>query len=191
MQTPNFAMNTSDIDVIAPPAEKRCTAHLFRPNKRSCLGDKTLALNSPLRISDNPMLWPPAILFDAVYAGAVLYHFGTQTLKDDVLGTWKNIFYPGGVMTVAHADYKAILDKRAAPAAKAQEDSRDRKARREARSGPSGPDTFDMLMTLPYIMVPPNELQAMLREAEEKAEAMERRRVHEKVDTWMKQITPQ
>ena len=47
-----------------------------------------------------------------------------------------------------------------------------------------------MLMTLPYIMVPRDELQSMLREAEEKAEEMERIRVHEKVDTWMQQITP-
>jgi hypothetical protein len=47
-----------------------------------------------------------------------------------------------------------------------------------------------MLMTLPYIMVPRNELQAMLREAEEEAEAEERSSMHEKVDTRMKQITP-
>ena len=47
-----------------------------------------------------------------------------------------------------------------------------------------------MLMTLPYIMVPRDELQSMLREAEEKVEEMERIRVHEKVDTWMKKITP-
>jgi hypothetical protein len=45
-----------------------------------------------------------------------------------------------------------------------------------------GPDTFDMLMTLPYIMVPRNELQAMLRGAKEKAEAEEQRRVQEKVN---------
>ena len=191
MQTPNFAMNTSDIDVTAPPAEKRCTAHLFEPDKRYYLGRETLPPGPPLRISDNPLSWPPAVLFDAVYAGAVLEHFGTETLKDEVARTWNNIFYPGGVVTAVHADHKATLDKRAASAAKTQKDNQNRTARREARSGPSGPDTFDMLMTLPYIMVPPNELQAMLREAEEKAEAMEQRRVHEKVDTWMKQITPQ
>ena len=178
-------MDTSDIDPTAPPAEKRYTAHLFEPDERSYLGDGSLPLGSPLRISDDPMLWPPAILFDAVYAGAVLHHFGTQTLKDEVTGTWKNI-YPGGVMTAAHADYEAITDERATFAERTQK-AQDLKPRHEARSGP---DTFDMLMTLPYIMVPRNELQGMLREAEEKAEAMEQRRVHEKVDTWMKQITP-
>jgi hypothetical protein len=110
------------------------------------------------------MLWPPAIPFDAIYAGAVLHHFGTQRLEDEVTGTWKSVFYPDGVVTAAHTS-----------------------ARREARSTP---DTFDMLMALPYIMVPRNELQATLRESEAKAEAAEQRRVHDKVDTWMKQITP-
>jgi hypothetical protein len=174
-------MDTSDIDPTAPPADTRCTAHLFEPDERSYLGDQSLPLGSPLRISDDPMLWPPAILFDAVYAGAGLHHFGTQTLKDEVTGTWENIFYPSGVMTVALADYQAMTS--AERAQKAQ----DRRALYEARSRP---DAFDMLMTLPYIMVPENELQAMLREAEEKAKAEERRRVHEKVDTWMTQITP-
>src|SRR5579863_5782211 len=55
---------------------------------------------------------------------------------------------------------------------------------------PSDPDTFNMLMTLPYIMMPRDELCAMLREAKEKAEAREQGCVHEKVDNWMKQITP-
>ena len=44
-----------------------------------------------------------------------------------------------------------------------------------------------MLMILPYILVPRNELKMMLREAKEKAEAAEQRRVQEKVGTWMKQ----
>lgn len=89
-------------------------------------------------------------------------------------------------MTTAHADYKVIMDERAATAERTQNQTQGRKAHYEARGGP---DTFDMLMTLPYIMVPRNKLQAMLREATAKAEAMEHRRVEEKVDTWMKQIT--
>jgi len=175
-------MNTSDIDATAPPAEKRCTAHFFRSGlpeeKLLPPGGETHPFSHPLRISDSPK-WPPAILFDAVYAGAVLHHFGTQTLKDEVATTWKDTFHSGGVMTATDADYKAITDKRAAAAER-------RTARYEARDGP---DTFDMLLTLPYILVPRNELEAMLREKKEKAEATEQRRVQEKVDTWMKQIT--
>lgn len=181
-QTPNFAMNTADIDPTAPPAERRCTTHLFQLDKPSFLGGLGAPPSgSPLRLSDTPE-WPPPILFDAVYAGAVLHHFGTQILKDEVLATWKGTFYPGGVMATAHADYK---DGRAAIAEKTQNQTQDRKARYEARGVP---DTFDMLMTLPYIMVPRNKLPDMLREAKAKAEATEQRRVREKVDTWMKQV---
>ena len=182
-QTPNFAMNTSDIDPTAPPAKRRCTAHRFRLSDPVSLGGLGAPPSgSPLRLSDTPEC-PPPILFDAVYAGAVLHHFGTQTLKDEVVATWKETFYPGGVMTTAHADHKT--DERAATAERIQKQTQDRKARYEARGRP---DTFDMLMTLPYIMVPRNKLQATLREATAKAEATEQRRVHEKVDTWMKQI---
>lgn len=62
----------------------------------------------------------------------------------------------------------------------------DYKRERKARSNaPIGPDISDMLMVLPYILVPPNELQAMFRAAREKAEAAEQSRVHEKVDAWL------
>ena len=54
----------------------------------------------------------------------------------------------------------------------------ERKARYEVSRGP---DNLDMLMILPYILVPPNELKTMLREIKEKAEAAEQRRVQEKV----------
>jgi len=181
LMTPNFAMNTTDIDPTIPQAEKRCTAHLFRPGALTLLAPS----GTPLRISDTPD-WPPAILFDAVYADAVLHNFGTQELKDGVAATWKNIFYPGGVRTSTKADYKAVTDERATAMERTQSQAQERTARYETRSGP---DILDILMTLPYILVPQNELQAMSRAAKEKAEAAEQKRVHEKVDTWMCQIT--
>ncbi|KAJ3516063.1 hypothetical protein NLJ89_g1358 [Agrocybe chaxingu] len=184
--TPNFAMTTADIDLTAPPAVKACTTHLFQPDEPTLLG----GLGAPpsgsrLRISDNPE-WPPPILFDAVYAGAVLHHFGTQTLKDEVAATWKDAFYPGGVMTAAHAGCNAITDERPDTAKRTQSQAQERAAHREEARG--APDAFDMLMTLPYIMVPRRELKATLREAEEKAKATEQRRVQEKVRTWRKQL---
>ena len=163
-------MTTADVNPTALPTEKACTAHLFLLGhaERAFLGDRTLPLGSPLRISNTPE-WPPTILFDAVYAGAVLHHFGTQTLKDEVTVTWKDI-------------YRVIVDEKSAAAKKVQ------KQEREARyQAPTVPDAFDMLMTLPYIRMPREELKAVFKEAEEKAEAMEQRRVREKVDSWMKQ----
>jgi len=43
-------------------------------------------------------------------------------------------------------------------------------------------------MVLPYIMVAPEKLRTMLKDNEEKAEAVEQQRVNEKVDMWMKQV---
>jgi hypothetical protein len=103
-------MNTADIDPTALPNEMRCTAHLFDPDESFWL--PLAHSGSPLRISHTPH-WPPGILFDAVYAGAVLHHFSTDALKAVLTSSWKNIFYPDGVMT-AEADKQVIEDERAA-----------------------------------------------------------------------------
>ncbi|KAF8954988.1 hypothetical protein BDZ97DRAFT_1861946 [Flammula alnicola] len=185
LPTPNFAMNTDDVDPTAPPGEKRCTAHLFEPSCPTFLGGLGAPpFGTPIRISDTPH-WPPSILFDAVYAGAVLHHFGTQTLKDEVTVTWMDTFDPGGVMDQAHADHKVVTDARATTVERTQNQVQEHRARDEARPVP---DTFDMLMALPYILVPREELQAMFRKAKEKAEVAEKRRVQEKVDTWNRQV---
>ena len=88
-------MDTTDIDPTASPTEERCTAQIFwdLPDQLA-LGDSRLHSGSPLRLSHSPD-WPPAILFDAVYAGVVLHNFGTQELNDMmVTKKWKNTFYP-------------------------------------------------------------------------------------------------
>jgi hypothetical protein len=106
-------------------------------------------------------------------------------LKDHITTTWKDIFYPDGVATTVHADYKAIADERARTV-ETENQAQDRQARYEARGVP---DTFDMLMALPYIMVPQEHLKATIRKTQEKADAAEQRRVQERVETWMEQIT--
>ncbi|KAF5371991.1 hypothetical protein D9615_008140 [Tricholomella constricta] len=135
LPTPNFAMDTADIDPTAPPEGRRYTTHLFKPDTPFYLGGRNKPPSgSPLRISDTPQ-WPPAILFDAVYAGAVLQHFGTETLKEEVAATWKDTFYSSSVMTATEADYKLIMVERAANAEKAQKQAQEREARYEARKG--------------------------------------------------------
>jgi len=46
------------------------------------------------------------------------------------------------------------------------------------------PDTLDMLLALPYVLVPP----AKLRAVEEKAVAEEQRRLRDKVDAWNRKV---
>ncbi|KAF8889519.1 hypothetical protein CPB84DRAFT_1837553 [Gymnopilus junonius] len=190
LQTPNFAMDTSDVDPTAPPEEKRCTAQLFEPSDPlSLFFGGAPPSGIPIRLSDTPD-WPPASLFDAVYATAVLRHFGAQELKIKVTTTWNDTFCPDGVMNQAHAEKKARNDSETANLDKAQQQSLARQARLKARAGRAVPDTLDMLMVLPYILVPPNELQATLRKAEEKALAAEQRRVQEKVNSWSRHVIP-
>ncbi|KDR76447.1 hypothetical protein GALMADRAFT_446224 [Galerina marginata CBS 339.88] len=171
LPTPNFAMDTSDLDPRAPPGEERCTAHLFDPNYPECLVMRPSG--SPIRISNSPN-WPPAILFDGVYAGAVLHHFGTQALKTVLTETWMDTFYPNGVLDQAQAELKK------------QKQVQECQAHYERRAVP---DTFDMLMMLPYVLTEPNKLRATLREAKEKAAAEEQKHIQEKVDTWQRQVS--
>jgi hypothetical protein len=70
-------------------------------------------------------------------------------------------------VNVAQADYKALSDKRAAAAEKTGKHNRERDTRHEGRRRL---DAFDMQLTLPYILVPQDELHAMWKEANEKAE---------------------
>jgi hypothetical protein len=185
-QTPNFAMDTSDVDLNAPAEVKRYSTHLFDPSDPSFFGDSALPSGTPLRVSET-FDWPPAILFDAVYASTVLHHFGVQTLKEELAATWQDTFYPDGIMNQAQADQQAITNARAATMERKEMQVQECQARADAHAC-THPDTFDMLLALPYILVPRNELQAVLREAKEKAAAAEQRRVQEKVDTWSRQV---
>lgn len=89
-------------------------------------------------------------------------------------------------MTAGQAEHKAIEDKKTADKQKVQKQAQERGARYQARTVPAL-DYFDMLMALPYIRVPRNELEAVFRGAEEKAEEMMQTCSPEKVDNWLKQ----
>lgn len=183
MQTPNFAMDTTDIDHNAPPEQRRCTAHIIKLDTRLPV---EFVSGSPLRISASPQFRPPPdILFDAVYASFILHHFGTKRMKDGITKEWKDSLYSGSneVMTTAHTDNKAITDEHATTSERTQAQAWD-----ERRAKHHGPDTMDMVMALPYLLVPPNELQAEMRAAKEKAEAAEQRHVQERVEGWIRQV---
>lgn len=103
--------------------------------------------------------------------------FGTEAVKTDITKNWKSIYYPDGVPTANGRSVAAELKQQ-------REDARE--ARREEAH--RGPDTMDMLMFLPYINVLPNELQTQLREAQEKAQAAEQKRVEEIVVGWRRRL---
>ena len=152
----------------------------------------------PLPLSD-PRRDPPAIIFDAVYAGAIVHHFGSQIMKDVVSSAWKNDFHKGGVTSSAGAERKKIDDKRAALADKTEPEVEVKQhARRYKRTEgrkshhldttPSGPDSLDMVMMLPYAFLPANERQAFFMRAREKAEAVEKEHLEETVGQWARHV---
>ncbi len=95
-QTPNFAMDTTDVDPNADRAQERFTSHFFFTHSVS-LARYT---DSAVRVPSNMSIWPPTALFDAVYASAVLHHFGFTPTH--ISEKWGDVFYPGVSMTSAH-----------------------------------------------------------------------------------------
>ncbi len=129
----------------------------------------------PLGASDVDA-WPTAFLFDAVYANAVLHHFGTQQLKDEVQKNWMSTFYPEKIKNRAQVGYKEITEG-------SEKQAQERQQRHTSRNTS---DILDILLHLPYMSVPLEKRQAMLKEAEEQAHAAERRSLEEKIDSWKK-----
>ncbi|KZP16675.1 hypothetical protein FIBSPDRAFT_865634 [Athelia psychrophila] len=180
-------MDTADVDPTAQPTERRCTAHLF---EESYLQDPIAYHGSSgsFTIPDIPK-HPPAILFDAVYAGAVLEYFGTGEFKDHLAATWNNTLCPDGVTSAAQADQQKLDDGRAIAAERSAAQDQERTTRADNRDNRLRPDPIDMIMAVSYSMMPPAKLQARIEDARVKAEAAERRHAHEKVDAWMRQVT--
>ena len=183
-------MNTDDIDPAAPPDEKRCTSQIFGPVQNTTLR-ACFSPGSQLQLLD-ARKDPPAIIFDAVYASAVLRHFGTQPFKDMLLTAWKDIFHPHGVMRAAEADQRAIIDAPAIKASKREADAVARTYRREDRrrmdTSHSGPDMFDALMILPNAHLSKDDREAVFRRAREKAEAAEKERLQYIVGPWARDV---
>jgi hypothetical protein len=113
-----------------------------------------------LRLS-NTHLDPPAIVFDAVYAGAIVHNFGTQEMKDVLASTWGDIIYLGGIRNTAGAEQEARIGELAAAGERTAEQAQQRTTRAEIRSS-----HFD------------NTVQYWQKKVEEEA-APERRRVGE------------
>ncbi|KAG9308030.1 hypothetical protein JVU11DRAFT_12682 [Chiua virens] len=194
LMTPNFAMTTADIHPDLPPGEQCCTAHRFVPGPAhdSDFGGilhPGCRVQMPPSGSDDRSNWPPDILFDAVYANAVLLHFAAPGLQD-VVRQWKSTFYPGGVTSARQADYHAMIQERAGRKQEdEQKDERNQRHRkRSERAGEDTMDTMDILMILPYIAMPPERVKQFWRETKEKKQQMERTRLEDKVVGWRKDV---
>jgi len=150
-------MDTTDVDSNADRAQERFTNHFFAKSSLSGFS------GTALRVPSNMSMWPPTALFDAVYASAVVGHFGSG-LKD-ILTKWADVFYLGRPTEVAHTD-------------KRPEECR------AVRETHDPIDPHDVVMMYRFIAMEPENVRAYLKGCEEAAAAGKRKGLEEKVNSW-------
>jgi hypothetical protein len=172
-------MDTTDVDSNADRAQERFTNHFFARSPFS--GYSGLAA----RVPSNMTMWPPSVLFDAVYACAVAFHYGSGLA--DVLKNWEDVFYPDEPAEAAHTDDNGRRDQVAA-----QEKSDRQKAERKERfhmrqereRARNAIHPHDLLMMYRFRAMEPEKVRAYLRGCKEMAAARERKGLEEKVNSW-------
>jgi hypothetical protein len=90
--------------------------------------------------------------------------------------------------------FQKIIDQRAADTENRKEHSEERAKRaaahanRESRADKDRGDIFDYLMMMPYIMIPPDELEAFQREAAAERAERERSHLEDKIGSWTREV---
>lgn len=180
-------MDTTDVDPNADRAQERFTSHLFVPSSEVLPGLSSTAV----RVPSDTSIWPPTMLFDAVYAGAVVHHFG---IKDpDFLKNWNGAFYPGGgPMNAAEADKRSRSDQADADKKVKDNEINARQKRRQARDrnreAHDAIHPIDMAMMYRFMFMDPENVRAYQKECEEVTAARERKGLEEKVNSWRKSL---
>jgi hypothetical protein len=92
---------------------------------------------------------------------------------------------------IIHPCEKVITEGSPEERAAAEEMALKKVQKRIARRARRGPDPIDMVMGLRYILVPQDRLEADFREAKEKRDAAEQKRVQEIGGAWAEQVASQ
>ncbi|TFY63086.1 hypothetical protein EVG20_g6467 [Dentipellis fragilis] len=178
--TPNFAMDTSDVDV-QPGTHghgQRYTAHFFDLPFVAASNLPGRAIRTPDEMSE----WPPTMLFDAVYASAVLHHFGVVPPR--TLDPWNDIFYSGERTTTEQVDEQRRREQEAKEDEQTEQSRLERNERyMQRRTGGSAVDGIDPLM-LPYMLIPRDRMAKYAEERQEALAEEEREVLEAKVSSW-------
>lgn len=178
-------MDTTDIDSNADRAQERFTSHHFDRSLERVLPSSGSAIRVPSDMSD----WPPAELFDAVYASAVLHHFGFQL--NHISETWGDVYHPGGTMKAndRRRHHQADVDKE-----NSKRQAADRQQRYERRDGRRrNRDTihpYDLVLMYRCQAMEPEKVRAYLKGSEEIVAAKERKGLEDKVNSWRESLAP-
>ncbi|KAH9962098.1 hypothetical protein BGW80DRAFT_1356783, partial [Lactifluus volemus] len=174
LKTPNFAMDTTDVDSNADKAQERFTSHFFEHHYH----EASLS-GSAARIPADKSIRPPDALFDAVYASAVLHHFGVS--MNETLVNWRVVFYPGWPMKAADVDNKRRCDQ--ADADKENCDVQKAVGHPSYKSCDEEEEPDPLTMCRLQAMSP-KQARAYLKGCDEVAAAKWRKGLAEKVNSW-------
>jgi len=130
------------------------------------------------------------VLFDAVYASAVLHHFGFAPMH--IYEKWMGVFYPGGPTKAVDTDDKRRHDQANTDQAniKVQDEARQlrRDRRGKMRDIHDGFGPHDMVMMIRFMAMEPEKVRAYLEGCEEMAAAGERKGLEERVKSWRESV---
>jgi hypothetical protein len=186
-QTPNFAMDTKDVDSNADRTQVRFTTHLFDQSLKEFY-KIFLSAHLPSDMS----IWPPTVLFDAVYAGAVLYNFAVT----DIVGKWGDVFCPEAPACADDSDRRrcdqADFNKEDSGRRQnaAQNQCREGEGRGGRRSNRDVIDPYDLVMMYQFQAMEPEKVKAYVKGIEEMAAGRERKGLEENVDMWRVSLVP-
>jgi trans-aconitate methyltransferase len=183
-------MDTTDVDSNADIGQARYTSHLFDRSIEMVASPSGSAVRVPADMS----AWPPSTLFDAVYASAVVRHFGSAV--KDALKKWEDVFYPGGPMKAVHVDIKRRRDQSNADKENCIMQKEARQQRLDQRNGRTNGrhgrhddvSPSDLILIYRCMAMEAEDVRAYLEGCKEMAVVGERNALEEKVNSWRENV---
>ena len=181
-------MTTTDVDPNARTAdEERFTNHIFDLSVHP-VGLPGQAIRLPANDAER-FKWPPSSLFDAMYASAVIHHFGDIPAK--LFKKWEAVFYPpDGPSKAGETDDKywhAQADVEKMHHEKQRTEQQQHYEKWQCRHGDF--DAFDVLRLVPFMVMPAEKARDYLKECERVAVAKEHEGLEVKVNSWRKGLS--
>lgn len=178
-------MDTTDVDPDADSTQVRFTSHQFQS-----LELVAAPSGSALRIPSDLSYWPPTALFEAVYASAVVHHFGVTDNPEK----WVDVFYPGGLIQAAHADHKSQHSQVNINNNKDNSNGqvpRCYERHHRWRGKHDAVDPYDVLINYRFKAMGPERVRTYMKRCEEMVATRERKGLEDKVNLWRASLAPQ
>ena len=183
-----IAVDTRTREIVQASGD-RYTAHIFDLDSQS--GSMGFSSGAPVRAPTEQDSWPPDILFDVVYASAIVSTFGV--VKKEGLARWRAIYYPPDIIEKNKQREMQIRQEGKAEGSKSKTRSKGRTNQASASTGQAakvtgdGLDGFDVIRFLPYMYIQPEAKLEYDRRCQEDASARQHQKLIETVNSWRAQ----